>query len=118
MTQYTIHYVYALIDPRTSELRYVGITCQRPNVRYGHHLSMARNGDHSYRSRWIREVLADGEKPVIVLLEETADRSRECYWIEQYRSEGARLTNLTDGGEGTPGYRFTPEQRARMSVSQ
>jgi hypothetical protein len=118
MSNHTINLVYGLVDPRTSELRYVGITCRLPRVRFLQHLSMARNGDHTYRSRWIRELLALDLNPEMIIIEETTDRSRECYWIERYRTDGARLTNLTDGGDGTMGYRFTPEQRGRMSIAQ
>lgn len=45
----------------------------------------------------------------------------EQIMISEFRSEAAagvaRLTNLTDGGEGTRGYKFTDEQKGRMMAA-
>jgi hypothetical protein len=42
----------------------------------------------------------------------------EKRWIAEFRAKGAKLTNATDGGEGTPGFHPNTETRKRMSVSQ
>lgn len=41
----------------------------------------------------------------------------EVWWIAYLRGLGARIFNLTDGGEGTQGYRATPETRAKLSAA-
>lgn len=54
------------------------------------------------------------------IIEECEDdvwQERERHWIAHYLEQGARLTNGTVGGEGIDGYRFTEEQRQRMSES-
>jgi hypothetical protein len=42
----------------------------------------------------------------------------EKYWISYFLNIGCRLTNLTEGGEGTIGYHHTQESRKKMSVAR
>jgi hypothetical protein len=44
--------------------------------------------------------------------------SDEIQQIAQLRNEGYKLCNLTNGGDGASGYRFTAEQRAALSRRQ
>ncbi len=49
-------------------------------------------------------------RPVIEVIEsfnsDEDARQGERFWITQFRALGFRLTNHTDGGEGTTGHRF------------
>jgi hypothetical protein len=104
--------IYVLADPRTSEIRYVGMTTRSLRTRLAAHLRDHRRD--TYRSRWINAVLEAGVKPVIIEIEivPADDRSAaERKWIAYYRAAGANLVNATDGGEGTLGRKLTPEQR-------
>lgn len=101
-------FVYGLIDPTTQELRYVGKTVKPIGYRLSDHISKARRGGATYRCNWVRGLLCDGLRPEVFLIE-TVDagddwRESESFWIAYYRSIGARLTNLTQGGDGTVGY--------------
>ncbi len=112
--------IYGLIDPRTSEMRYVGWTVN-PRSRLRRHMGSARAGRKGgYVLAWIREVLADGLEPQMVILETNPSdyAMAERDWIRRYRSWGCRLTNLSDGGDGSPGYRHTPEERRRISTRE
>ena len=47
---------------------------------------------------------------------------REIFWIKEFKSNSVKYPemrgmNLTDGGEGTMGHKFTPEQLKRLSDS-
>jgi len=110
--------IYILVDPRTASGRYVGITCQTLANRLLGHICDAKGKCRTYCSRWIRQLQQAGWEPVMILIEETEDRSRECFWIAHYRQAGLPLTNLTDGGEGTPGSVRTPEMRLQMSLAR
>jgi hypothetical protein len=44
--------------------------------------------------------------------------SAEKYWISYFLKIGCRLTNLTEGGEGTVGYHHTQESRRKMSIAR
>lgn len=116
------HLVYGYLDPRTDVLRYIGKSSrglQRPR----------QFVSHSNRClAWIKSLAAAGLKPTIVVLEELPAGAtfeqlnaaeRRC--IAYARScLGADLTNLTDGGDGSPGFGFkrSPETKARMSAAQ
>lgn len=113
--------IYLLIDPRDDSVRYVGVTTKNLKQRYNEHASAARRGERSYAYAWFRQVLADGLRPEIKPIEDIAPGgdwiSAERRWIKFYRDAGARLANLTDGGDGVWGYRRSPEQRAAMAVA-
>lgn len=109
--------IYGLVDPRTNELRYVGKTIQPLNDRLRIHLYDARRGLKRYVCNWIRQVLRDGLEPEIFEIESVQEDwiEQEQFWIAYFRYIGARLTNGTIGGEGTPGRKASAETLAKMS---
>ena len=110
-------YIYGLIDPNTSEVRYIGWTYDADKRLKSHIHSAKRTKSH--KSHWIQSLLSANRKPELVIFETgTADWiEAERRWIADYRAKGARLTNATDGGEGTPGFYPNAETRKRMSIS-
>lgn len=126
-------YIYALIDPRTSEPRYIGKT-NNPQKRFAHHLN-PRKEDMSYRANWIRSLQRLGLQPTVMILEETDESqwpARERWWVAYGIKEGWRLTNGDSGGSGgkkpTPetveklrvshsGYKHTPEAKGKLSLA-
>jgi hypothetical protein len=109
------YFVYALCDPVSASVRYVGITRQTLKLRLKSHVAAARKGKGQYVSRWIATILAAGLRPTIVKVETTNDYFREKFWIQHYKTNGAKLTNLTDGCEQTPGWSHSKEARAKIS---
>lgn len=109
-------HVYALRDPRSNAIRYVGITTNLQK-RYSSHLKAK---DATPRGIWIRELLAANLAPILEVLEtgEDADcQTPERRWIATLRATGCDLTNTTDGGNGTAGYEWTPEARAKVGAA-
>jgi hypothetical protein len=96
--------IYALFDPLTFEVRYVGAsTCglARPQC----HLRPSGNLDRSDpRARWCSGLLARGLRPGLGILQELASEAglaeAECQNIARFRSEGAALLNRRNGGGG------------------
>ncbi len=97
--------IYALVDPETKRVRYVGRSA-RPERRFAAHLSEVK----TYRrpkDRWIRDLLDRGLKPALVILEEleghlssygmTGDTRHiahaERRWIRRLLEAGHPLTN-------------------------
>ena len=108
--------IYTLSDPRTNQVRYVGVTF-RKKARYREHLSRAITGGKTYRDCWIRSLIADGVRPSYQVIEcGTGDgwQEAERRWIAHYKPL-TKLTNLTEGGDGAPGYVPTPELRQKWS---
>lgn len=118
-------FIYALIHPNTAEVRYIGKTIVDLEKRLGQHISAARcvEGEkyNTYKSTWIRSLLKSDMKPALRILEIVASdqdwQEREQWWIRFGRAMDWHLTNGTDGGDGTVGYIFTSEHRAKISIA-
>lgn len=109
-------YIYALCDPDTQEVRYVG-KADDVQKRYEQHIWI-KASPNSYRKSWIKSLQKQGKQPLIKVLEEVDAsiwKERERWWIAEMRRQGARLTNLTDGGDGVDGLKHTPESLRKMS---
>jgi hypothetical protein len=113
-------FVYALCEPKTEIIRYIGRTVN-PQARYNNHLQLTREfakqtclftGTAKFSctclqhklwnkrldtKRWITKLLAKDRKPVMKILEEvTAGRlihEREVRYICQFIKEGYKLLN-------------------------
>lgn len=111
-----IWYIYALIDPRTNDVRYVGTTV-RPNDRLRCHIKDCER-ETTHKAHWICQLLALDLRPIMQILDQGAGHQfsveAEQRWIAHYRTAGARLTNHSDGGDGPNGHKWTDEQRAKI----
>jgi hypothetical protein len=115
--------IYALCEPlpnwQTGPVRYVGKTDRMPADR------LKANGRIGLRNPrlpihwWMRKNLLAGHPHHIIWLESVpagADwAARERYWISHYRDAGADLLNLTQGGEGLVGHRFTDDHKSKIA---
>ena len=61
-------YIYALVDPRDDQVRYVGQTRQPKTRLIGHSNPCSNKGDGP-KQVWIRELLSHNLKPVMKILE-------------------------------------------------
>lgn len=111
-------YIYALIDPRTNEIKYIG-HARNVDKRYKQHCDiMNPKYSNLHKKNWIKQLFDINLKPIIRVIEECDNSNynlRERYWIKYYRDLGCKLTNLTDGGEGNLGYFPSKFTRKKMS---
>jgi hypothetical protein len=112
--------VYALCDPRTGEVRYVGITNNLSRRLKGHY-NEARKHPRLHLHRWLGSL---HRPPTHFILEECDTREElndaERFWISWYRRCGfVRLTNVCDGGYGggNLGHQDTVATRKKKSKS-
>ena len=93
-----ITYIYALKDPETKQIRYIGRS-KNPKKRLYEHHQVRRIHTKSHHNNWIWSLLERGLRAEMEILEECDETNwseRERYWI----STLSDLTNTTAGGEG------------------
>ena len=114
--------IYALCDPLSQNVRYVGKTVKKLEHRLSGHLTPNRLATNTHKNNWIRSLLDKGVKPEIFLLEEVPDAEWvfwEKWWIAYLSSLGVSLTNETEGGDGWElGQKHKAESLEKMSKSQ
>lgn len=93
--------IYALTDPDTGEVRYIG-KASYPEDRLTTHCTPI-SSPKTKRDFWINSLLASGKKPKMIILDKDAYRSEhgphaEKWWIKHYVSMGANLTNTLSTG--------------------
>ena len=84
--------IYALVDPRTEAVRYVGRS-DNLELRYKRHCLYP---SPSRKGQWVKELRVEGLRPQLRVLEEVAREvaeAREVHWITVFLQEGANLTN-------------------------
>jgi hypothetical protein len=113
--------VYTLNDGITGEVRYIGVTVLPLKRRLGAHIYKSRSGGElNYKAMWIKSQIEKGTLPTITAIETGYGPGWEACeqkWIAYYRSINARLTNLTDGGEGAQGMICSLETRLKISIA-
>lgn len=107
------NYIYALIDPQTNQIRYVGKT-NNLKLRFRGHINEAKRGKRDHKNRWVASLLKKDFVPVVRVLEECGDdwKEKETYWIAKLRSDGCNLTNSKLGGDG-----IDPCEESRRKMS-
>lgn len=113
--------IYGLVDPDSKQVRYIGkstIGLKRPREHKKRSLLLAM----SHKNNWIKNLISQNKIYEITILEENIELSklseREIYWISFYKENGIILTNSTEGGEGTPGFRFSEESKNNISITK
>lgn len=118
-------FVYALCEPGTGEVRYIG-KADDPRSRLMDHLARC---DHTHRGRWVRKLKRLGLSPGMTVLQEIPHsgwQDAERYQICLAKMAGVRLTNSTAGGDGFEsgprhpfwGRRHSDRHRANISAAK
>jgi transcriptional regulator with XRE-family HTH domain len=118
--------IYALTDPLSEQIRYVGQTTGNVWQRYAQHIALLQG--QSAKTAWIRRLIQQGQVPGLKILEEHVSLedaySRERHWLTSYLEAGYGILNavLKPSGTGTPDsplrrwrrqHRFTQGQLGR-----
>lgn len=94
-------YIYALIDPRTDYIRYIGKTCNIKE-RFSKHKTTAKYC-RTHKENWINSLQKIGLQPRIKILISTFENllnNLEIELIKHYK-QFCKLVNGTEGGDGT-----------------
>jgi hypothetical protein len=115
--------IYALIDPVSEQVRYIGqTTYDVPSKRLAAHLAPSMLRKHSYLARWLKGIVDRGMRPEMVLIDVAYDQAEldrlEIEYIASYKANGNRLVNLSEGGGGPWGVPKSPETREKIRQAQ
>lgn len=107
--------IYALKHPDTQEIRYIGKTIQPLKYRLAGHISRSKRYRTAHISCWIYNLLQQGKKPIIELIEETDNwEEREQYWINYYPN---LCNHQIGGGHGNLGTTLSEQHKLSISNS-
>jgi hypothetical protein len=92
--------IYALSDPISNQIRYIGLTTVNLNHRLNQHIYSAKTRSPTHRSKWINSL---NKRPNILLIDEIISDEIEWwleeYYINQFKTWGFNLVNSTNGGK-------------------
>jgi len=111
-------FIYALVDPRTNEIRYVGFA-KNIESRYREHIRETKRYS-THKVNWLKQLLRNGLEPIRVFLDEVPAEDWslcESAWIVYGLEQGWPLTNMTLGGDGCLGRRHSEKTKLRISLS-
>ena len=115
-------FIYGLVEKKTNKLRYIGKTTDLKR-RFRRHI-VERFLHNSYKDRWIRKLIDNGEELEIILIDTVSNldwQYWERFYISYYKFIGCLLTNGTDGGDEPPstkGRKHTEESKLKMSKTK
>lgn len=94
--------IYALIEPITMEIKYIGKTKQELSKRLYAHMYESKTSN-TKKNKWIKSLTNKGLKPKIEEIDSVLESEWEfweMYWISQFKSWGFNLKNTDEGGKG------------------
>lgn len=102
--------IYAIIDPRDDQVFYVGYSSS-----FKRRCEQHKNGQDSLSGLTIRQIKQNGFVPLFIRLENCEGKSAalmaEIFWIELFKSRGAKLSNA----QGFEGYEARASERKKQS---
>lgn len=98
------HLIYALIDPNTKEIRYIGQT-NNIRKRLSQHYTPSEFKNNTHKVNWLKSLVKNNKKAEYSILENNISNSNineaEIFWIAYFKFIGANLVNESVGGEGS-----------------
>jgi predicted GIY-YIG superfamily endonuclease len=117
----SIYSLYVLTEPKPNNLivRYVGIS---KNVKKRFYVHLENKRDESpHKKNWIAKLNREGRLPECRVLLTGMSFEEACELeagaIKDFREAGHDLTNLSTGGEGSPGVLVSKETREKLSLA-
>lgn len=111
--------IYALVDPITEEVRYIGKSTSGLTRPRDHYKPSHLKKDFTYKGNWLRSLSIPPLIEVLHVAETKEELDRlEKEYIALYKGLRARLTNLTDGGEGACGRVLSESTKALIGQRQ
>ena len=113
--------IYALAEPNSDVIRYVGQTIDLKQ-RLSAHYTPIRLVQRTHHNDWIKSLKTKDQKADVIILQEASNEDElnqlEIMWIAYCRALGFDLTNGTDGGDGAQrGRSISEEHKIQISIA-
>lgn len=112
--------IYKIINNINNKI-YIGLTTQKVNTRFNHHIFEARKGSTSYLHRAIMKYSPSNFRIEIIDEAESIDdlKVKEVYYINYYNSTDRNIGyNISKGGDyGLYGFKHSKESILKMSIN-
>lgn len=111
----SLYVIYRKSKPK--EIRYVGITMHDDvQKRFNSHLDKTKQGVNRPINDWINKYYPDVDIKKVKSISTWEEACRqEIMLIAKLKKAGHKLLNMTDGGEGTVGFKDSEETRIKKS---
>lgn len=125
--------IYALVDPSTKEIRYIGKSSKGLARARQHNLNSKDTlNTNPHKLNWLKKLDSQGLSPTHIILKDLTalclDKSKEeiteilsneeITLIREHREAGCNLVNATDGGEGALGRIVSNDTKLKIAESQ
>lgn len=116
--------IYALSDPRTNEIRYIGRSSNGLSRPKRHSMPYNLLNERNHCRNWVKALVDLNIEPDIDIVEEVPQDCKdinawlnesEQFYISYFRYIGANLVNQADGGLGVIGYKMSDETKKKLS---
>lgn len=107
--------IYGLFDKNNpNDIRYIGLTKQTLKQRCSKHRTEKYN---LYKLNWVNKIGKNNLNIISLIDNLTLEEAREneIRLIKEYKENGFKLTNITNGGEGWLNSTFTDEHKENIS---
>lgn len=114
--------IYALKDPNTKEIRYIGKTTKDPKKRFYAHCYPSPKTNQRHVYHWVMKLREGYQKPELLIIahantyEELNQLEKSC--IAFARSIDLPLTNISSGGDGSVGFKRSAQTLEKMKIAQ
>ena len=108
--------IYALSDPITNDIRYIGKTIKTLDERLKNHLNKI---DNTHVRCWIKKLKKELLTPNILLIDEVPDNEWqfwEIFYISLFKTWEFKLTNHTKGGDGCRIGKMSNDTKRKISL--
>lgn len=98
--------IYGLREKGSESIRYIGATSMHLSDRLKSHRCIKSIRRFNKKAEWVKSIKEAGGKLEIVLIEDNLNESgafaKEIHYISLFKSFGATLTNMSNGGKNPP----------------
>lgn len=111
-------YIYALIDPRDNQCRYIGIS-KHPTKRLYQHISEAKRKKPNHKNNWVNLIYKLGLEIEQIIIEESTIhlyKEAERFWIAYFKTLGANLLNVSLGGDDCVASRLPKTEEHKRNI--